>query len=122
MNFNNYTIKSQEAIQQAQQIAQGFGHQQIENEHIFKGILNVDENVLPFILKKLNVNNNILNQILDTALESFSKVTGGDIMLSHEAGKTVNEASIIAKKMNDDFVSIEHLILAILRLEKNNQN
>jgi len=115
MNFNNYTIKSQEAIQQAQQIAQGFGHQQIENEHIFKGILNVDENVLPFILKKLNVNNNILNQILDTALESFSKVTGGDIMLSHEAGKTVNEASIIAKKMNDDFVSIEHLILAIFK-------
>ena len=115
MNFNNYTIKSQEAIQQAQQIAQGFGHQQIENEHIFKGILNVDENVLPFILKKLNVNNNILNQILDTALESFSKVTGGDIMLSHEAGKTVNEASIITKKMNDDFVSIEHLILAIFK-------
>lgn len=115
MNFNNYTIKSQEAIQQAQQIAQGFGHQQIENEHIFKGILNVDENVLPFILKKLNVNNNILNQILDTALESFSKVIGGDIMLSHEAGKTVNEASIIAKKMNDDFVSIEHLILAIFK-------
>ena len=115
MNFNNYTIKSQEAIQQAQQIAQGFGHQQIENEHIFKGILNVDENVLPFILKKLNVNNNILNQILDAALERFSKVTGGDIMLSHEAGKTVNEASIIAKKMNDDFVSIEHLILAIFK-------
>ena len=115
MNFNNYTIKSQEAKQQAQQIAQGFGHQQIENEHIFKGILNVDENVLPFILKKLNVNNNILNQILDAALERFSKVTGGDIMLSHEAGKTVNEASIIAKKMNDDFVSIEHLILAIFK-------
>ena len=115
MNFNNYTIKSQEAIQQAQQIAQGFGHQQIENEHIFKGILNVDENVLPFILKKLNVNNKLLNQILDAALVSFPKVKGGDIMLSREAGKTVNEASIIAKKMNDDFVSIEHLILAIFK-------
>ena len=115
MNFNNYTIKSQEAIQQAQQIAQGFGHQQIESEHIFKGILNVDENVLPFILKKLNVNNNLLNQILDAALVSFPKVKGGDIMLSREAGKTVNEASIIAKKMNDDFVSIEHLILAIFK-------
>ena len=115
MNFNNYTIKSQEAIQQAQQIAQGFGHQQIENEHIFKGILNVDENVLPFILKKLNVNNNLLNQILDAALVSFPKVKGGDIMLSRETGKTVNEASIIAKKMNDDFVSIEHLILAIFK-------
>ncbi|ARV08163.1 ATP-dependent chaperone ClpB [Winogradskyella sp. PC-19] len=115
MNFNNYTIKSQEAIQQAQQIAQSHGHQQIENEHIFKGILNVDENVLPFLLKKLNVNNNLLEQILDAALESFSKVTGGDIMLSREAGKTINEASIIAKKMNDDFVSIEHLVLAIFK-------
>ena len=50
MNLNNFTIKSQEAIQQAQELAQGFGHQQIENEHIFKAIFNVDENVLPFIL------------------------------------------------------------------------
>lgn len=115
MNFNNYTIKSQEAIQQAQQIAQAHGHQQIENEHIFKGILNVDENVLPFLLKKLNVNNSLLEQILDKELESFIKVSGGDIMLSQEAGKTVNEASIISKKMNDDFVSIEHLILAIFK-------
>ena len=54
MNLNNYTIKSQEAIQQAQQIAQGLGHQQIENEHIYKGISEVDENVLPYLLKKLN--------------------------------------------------------------------
>ena len=65
MNFNNFTIKSQEAIQQAQQIAQGFGNQQIENEHILKAIFEVDENVTPFILKKLNVNLTILKQILD---------------------------------------------------------
>ena len=115
MNFNNYTIKSQEAIQQAQQLAQGYGHQQIENEHLFKAISEVDENVLPFILKKLNVNELILQQALDKQLESFSKVSGGDIMLSREAGKTLNEASIIAKKMNDDYVSIEHLILAVLK-------
>src|SRR5210317_1978822 len=101
MNFNNFTIKSQEAIQQAQQIAQGFGHQQIENEHIFKAIFEVDENVLPFILKKLNVNVAVLQQALDKQIESFSKVSGGDIMLSREAGKTLNEASIIAKKMKD---------------------
>ncbi|WP_298496225.1 ATP-dependent chaperone ClpB [uncultured Algibacter sp.] len=113
MNLNNYTIKSQEAIQQAQQIAQGFGHQQIENEHIFKGIFEVDENVLPFLLKKLNVNVSILEQALDKQLESFSKVSGGELMLSREAGKTLNEASIIAKKMKDDYVSIEHLILAV---------
>ncbi|WP_452229527.1 MULTISPECIES: ATP-dependent chaperone ClpB [unclassified Lacinutrix] len=115
MNFNNYTIKSQEAIQQAQQIAQGYGHQQIENEHLFKAIFEVDENVLPFILKKLNVNVAMLQQILEKDLESFPKVTGGDIILSRELGKTLNEASIIAKKMNDDYVSIEHLILAIFK-------
>ncbi len=115
MNPNNYTIKSQEALQQAQQLAQGLGHQQIENEHLFKAIWEVDENVLPFILKKLNINVNLLQQILDKELQSFPKVSGGDIMLSREAGKTVNEASIIAKKMEDEYVSIEHLLLAILK-------
>ncbi len=114
MNFNNFTIKSQEAIQQAQQIAQGYGHQQIENEHILKAIFEVDENVAPFILKKLNVNLVTLKQILDKQLESFPKVSGGDIMLSREANKTVIEASNIAKKMGDEYVSIEHLLLAIL--------
>ena len=115
MNFNNYTIKSQEAIQQAQQLAQGLGHQQIENEHIFKALFDVDENVLPFLLKKLNVNVSMLQQILDKELESFPKVSGGDLMLSREASKALNEASIIAKKMNDDYVSIEHLVLAIFK-------
>ena len=115
MNFNNYTIKSQEAIQQAQQLAQSLGHQQIENEHLFKAIFEVDENVLPFILKKLNVNISMLQQILDKELESFPKVSGGDIMLSREASKTLNEASIIAKKMKDEYVSIEHLILAVFK-------
>ena len=115
MNFNNFTIKSQEAIQQAQQLAQSHGHQQIENEHIFKGIFSVDENVLPFLLKKLNVNITILKQVLDSTLESFSKVTGGDLQLSREAGRSLNEANIIAKKMNDEYVSIEHLIISIFK-------
>ena len=114
MNFNNFTIKSQEAIQQAQVLAQSFGHQQIENDHILKAIFEVDENVTPFILKKLNVNIGMIQQILDKQLQSFPKVSGGDIMLSREASKTVNEAGIIAKKMNDEYVSIEHLLLAIL--------
>ncbi|NCT16670.1 MAG: hypothetical protein GW771_00345, partial [Flavobacteriia bacterium] len=82
MNFNNFTIKSQEAVQQAQQLAQSMGHQQIENEHILKAIFQVDENVTPFLLKKLNVNIDLLQQILDTTLQSFPKVSGGDIMLS----------------------------------------
>ena len=115
MNLNNYTIKSQETIQHAQQLAQSFGHQQIENEHIFKALFEVDENVLPFILKKLNVNINMLDQAIDKQLESLPKVSGGDIMFSREGGKTLNEASIIAKKMKDEFVSVEHLILAVFK-------
>ena len=115
MSFNNFTIKSQEAIQQAQQIAQGYGHQQIENEHIFKAIFEVDENVLPFLLKKLNVNIDLLKQVLDSTLNNFSKVSGGELMLSRDAGTTLNEANIIAKKMNDEFVSVEHLILAVFK-------
>ncbi|WP_275315570.1 ATP-dependent chaperone ClpB [Tenacibaculum bernardetii] len=115
MNINNYTIKSQETIQQAQQLAQSNGNQQIENEHIFKALFTVDENVLPFILKKLNININVVLQILEKQLESFSKVSGGDLMLSREANKTLNEAAIIAQKMEDEYVSIEHLILAIFK-------
>lgn len=113
MNMNNLTIKSQEALQQAQQLAQELGHQQIENEHIFKAISLVDENVAPFLLKKLNINVNLFSQILDNTLQSFPKVSGGEIMLSREASKSLNEASTIAKKMNDEYVSIEHLILAV---------
>ena len=113
MNINKFTIKSQEAIQQSQQLAQSLGHQQIENEHLFKAIFEVDENVAPFLLKKLNVNVPLFLQILDSTLQSFPKVSGGEIMLSRTANTTLNEAEIIAKKMNDEFVSVEHLILAI---------
>ena len=113
MNINKFTIKSQEAIQLSQQLSQSFGQQQIENEHIFKAIFEVDENVAPFILKKLNVNVPLFEQILDSTIQSFPKVSGGEIMLSRTANSTLNEAEIIAKKMNDEFVSIEHLILAI---------
>ncbi|KAF2517490.1 ATP-dependent chaperone ClpB [Flavobacterium salilacus subsp. salilacus] len=113
MNFNNFTIKSQEAIQRAQQIAQSYGHQQIENEHIVKALLEVDENVTPFLLKKLNVNINLFQQVLDSTLQSFPKVQGGEMSLSRDAGNALNEASNIARKMNDEFVSTEHLLLAI---------
>jgi ATP-dependent Clp protease ATP-binding subunit ClpB len=115
MNLNNLTIKSQEALQQAQQIAQSLGHQQIENEHIFKGLFDVDENVTPFILKKLNVNIDLFKKVLDSTLQSFPKVTGGEIQLSRDASYMLNEAIAIAKKMNDEYVSIEHLILAIFK-------
>jgi ATP-dependent Clp protease ATP-binding subunit ClpB len=115
MSLNNLTIKSQEALQQAQQIAQSFGQQQLENEHIFKAILEVDATVTPFILKKVNVNVDLFQKVLDSTIQSFPKVSGGDIMFSRDASSTLNEASILAKKMNDDFVSIEHIILAIFK-------
>ncbi|WP_298764184.1 ATP-dependent chaperone ClpB [uncultured Polaribacter sp.] len=115
MNFNNYTTKSQETIQMAQQIAQGFHHNQIENEHIFKALIKVDENVLPYLLKKLNINLAVVNQIVDKQLENLPKVSGATLVLSREAGKTLNEAAIIAKNNKDDYVSIEHLILAIFK-------
>jgi ATP-dependent Clp protease ATP-binding subunit ClpB len=79
MNINKFTIKSQEAIQLSQQLVQSLGQQQIENEHIFKAIFEVDENVAPFILKKLNVNVPLFLQILDSTIQSFPKVSGGDI-------------------------------------------
>ena len=117
MNFNNYTIKSQEAIQRAQQLAQGLGQQDIQVEHIFKGIQEVDNNVLPFILKKLQVNTTTLGQAVEKALASYPKVQGGQMSLSRTAGEVLTEASNIAKKMNDEYVSIEHLLLAIFKIK-----
>jgi ATP-dependent Clp protease ATP-binding subunit ClpB len=115
MNINNFTIKSQEVIQLAQQLAQEMKHPQIENEHLFKALSEIDENVLPFILKKLNVNLPMVEQILTKELESTPKVSGGELQFSKEAGKTLNEASIIAKKMKDEYVSLEHILLAIFK-------
>jgi ATP-dependent Clp protease ATP-binding subunit ClpB len=114
MNFNNFTIKSQEAVQQAQQIAQSLQHQQIENSHILKAIFEVDENVTPYIFNKLGVNIELLKNLIDKTLESYAKVSGGEISLSRNASKMLNTASIEAKNLKDEFVSIEHLLLGIL--------
>jgi ATP-dependent Clp protease ATP-binding subunit ClpB len=127
MNFNNFTIKSQESVQKAQQIAQGFDHQQIENAHILKGIFEVDENVTPFILNKLGVNIDIFKQTLDNIIQSFPKVKGGDIMLSKTANKMLIDASNVAKKMKegdttqllkDNGINEKDLSLAIQELRK----
>ncbi len=115
MNLNNFTIKSQEAIQKAQQIAQGYGHQQIENAHILKGIFEVDENVAPFIFNKLGVNIDIIKQTLENIIKSFPKVEGGELMLSKTANTMLLDAGNLAKKMKDEYVSLEHLLLAILK-------
>ncbi|WP_366183722.1 ATP-dependent chaperone ClpB [Flavobacterium ovatum] len=113
MNINKFTIKSQEVIQLSQQLTERAGQQQIENEHLFKAIFEVDENVAPFILKKLNVNVPLFLQILDSTIASFPKVSGGEVQFSRGTGTTLNEAENIAQKMNDEYVSIEHLLLAI---------
>lgn len=114
MNFNNYTIKSQEAIQQAQQIGMSASNQSIETGHLLKGILEVDENVTPFILKKLGVNISIFKQALDKIVESYPKVTGGDQYLSQNSNNTLNKANAYLKEFGDEYVSIEHLLLGLL--------
>ncbi len=114
MNLNNYTIKSQEAVQQAVQIATINGQQAIENGHILKGILEVDENVTPFILKKLNVNTSMFSKALDKIVESYPKVTGGQPFLSNNANQAISKASTYLKEFGDEYVSIEHLLLALL--------
>lgn len=117
MNLNNFTIKSQEAVQQAAQIAIGNGNQAIENGHLLKGILDSDESVTPFILKKLNVNVSIFEQALDKILESYPKVSGGQPHLSSAANQAIVKASSYLKEFGDEYVSIEHLLLAILSVK-----
>lgn len=114
MNFNNYTIKAQEAVQQAQEIATGMQNQAITNIHLLKGILVADENVVPFLLKKLNVNVIALGNDLDRRLQSLPKVTGGESFLSPETSKALQKAATYLKEFGDEFVSIEHLLLGIL--------
>ena len=114
MNLNNFTIKSQEAIQQAQQIAMEQGHQAIESGHILKGILNADVNVTPFLLKKLSVNTKIFEQALDKIIQSYPKVSGGEPFLSQAANKALQKANVYLKEFQDEFVSIEHVLLGLL--------
>jgi ATP-dependent Clp protease ATP-binding subunit ClpB len=115
MNLNNFTLKSQEAIQQAQQFATAQNNQAVETGHILKGILAVDENVTPFLLKKLNVNTALFSQVVDRINESYPKVTGGTTQyLSNTANQALLKAVNHLKEFNDEFVSIEHLLLGLL--------
>ena len=114
MNLNNFTIKSQEAVQKAQEIALSRQHQAIETSHLLKGILSVDENVTPFLLKKLDVNVPRLMQQLDAAIERLPRVSGGSQYLSNDANRALVKASQTATEMGDEFVSVEHLLLGLL--------
>lgn len=122
MNLNNYTIKSQEAIQQALQLATVNGQQAIEPAHILKAILEVDENVAPFILKKLNVNTASFSKMVDSVVHSYGKVSGGQPYLSAAANKALAKASTYLKEYNDEFVSIEHLLLGLLHAGDSTSN
>ncbi len=114
MNFNNFTLKAQEAIQKAQELAAAFQNQSVENTHLLKGILSVDENVIPYLLKKLNVNIDIVGKALDKMVESLPKVSGGEQFLSGDATKALQKAVTVSRGMKDDFVSIEHMLLGII--------
>jgi len=114
MNLNQFTIKSQEAIQQGQQIAMERRQQSIETGHILKGLLSTDENVLPYLFKKLSINIQNLTAALDRIVDSYPKVTGGHIYLSSHAQQALSKAISLMSEMKDEFVSIEHLALAIL--------
>ncbi|MBP6657466.1 MAG: AAA family ATPase, partial [Bacteroidia bacterium] len=114
MNQNNLTLKSQEAVQAAQQFAESNSQQALETSHLLKGIFSVDENVLPFILKKCNVNIDKLKDENDKLIEALPKVEGGRIYLSDDFNKTFQKAASNAKDMGDDFISLEHLFLAMI--------
>ena len=114
MNINNFTIKAQEAVQKAQEIATARQHQAIESGHLLKGILSVDENVTPFLLKKLEVNIPRLTQQTDALLDKLPRVSGGGQYLSNDANQALVKATQLATEMGDDFVSIEHMLLGLL--------
>ena len=117
MNLNNLTLKSQEVIQAAQQNAFDREHQLIENEHLFQGLMEVDENVLPYLFKKLQVNFNLVKQLNDSILNSFPKVKGGQQQFSPKASHTLLRAINRAKSQKDEYVATEHLFVALFESE-----
>ncbi len=119
MNLDNFTLKSQEALQKAQEIAMGYQNQAVETGHLLKGILAVDENVTPYLFKKNNVNLQNFQQVLDRIVNNYPKVTGGNIYLSQETSRVLQSANTQLKEFDDEFISIEHLVLAFV---KNNDN
>ena len=114
MNLNNYTIKSQEAIQKATEIALGNEQQAIETGHLFKAILGIDENVISFINKKLNINTALLDSRLNEIIQSYPKISGQQPYLSNATHSALSKATGYLKEFKDDYVAIEHLLLGIL--------
>ncbi len=116
MNFNNLTIKSQEVLQRAQLLATQNGQQAIEAGHVLKGILEVDEHVTPFVLKKLGVNMTAVTQAADAIVKGYPKVSGGQPYAARSVGNLLTRATGHLKEMGDEYVSIEHLLMAMIEL------
>jgi ATP-dependent Clp protease ATP-binding subunit ClpB len=114
MDFNKFTIKSQQAVQEAQQLTMSNGQQMIENAHLLKGMLQVDENVLPFLFKKLEVNLDIFSKANDKIISSYPKVVGAEVQLGRSASQSIQKALSYLKEFGDEYVSVEHLLLGIL--------
>ena len=114
MNLNDFTIKSQEAIQQAFSIAQGYQHPAIEPAHLLKGIMSQAESVSGFIFNKMGVNTTNFDSVLNGILSRFPKVSGGEQYLSAASNRALQKASGFAKEMGDQYVSVEHLIYGLL--------
>lgn len=119
MNLNQFTIKSQEALQKAQEVAAQNGQQAIESIHLLKGILLADENATPFLLRKLNVDFPVFSKAVDRIIESLPKVSGGEPYLSNDTHQVMQKASTYLAEFKDDFVSVEHLLLALLEGKSN---
>ena len=114
MNTNNYTIKSQEALQSAVQIAQGNGQQAIEPAHLLKGVVQNGENVVNFIFNKLGVNKGAVLSALDGIIASYPKVSGGNPYLSSDSNRVMTKAQQLASEMGDQYISLEHIFMAIV--------
>ncbi len=114
MNMNNYTIKSQEALQNAVEFAQRKGQQAIETGHLLKGVMNVGENVTQFIFNKLGINGSNLAAALDRIIDAYPKVSGGEAYLSADSNKALEKAARMAAEMGDQYISLEHILLGLL--------
>jgi len=113
MNLNQFTIKAQEAIQKAQEIAQLNNNQSIENVHLLKGIIDCDDYLIPNMLKRLGVNMPVFSEAVQDAIKALPKVEGGEMYLSSETNDTLLKSINIAKESGDEYVSIDYILLAI---------
>ena len=117
MNFNNFTIKSQEAVQEAVNLAQAKGQQAIEPVHLLQGVIKVGENITNFIFQKLGMNGQQIVLVLDRQIDSLPKVSGGEPYLSRESNEVLQKAMQYSKDLGDEFVSLEPLLLALLTVK-----